>query len=209
MKAVLNYLVVALAFILLLSSCAKTYYSVDSKTLAQKHHQSVAIMPSFVSIAATGVNRRAVAEVLEKQEAVEALNFQQAIHAWMQKSKSEGKVRVEIQDIETTNARLKNAGYPETLLTDEKLCEVLGVDGIIVSNFELSQPVSVGDAIALGVTVGIWLSTNEVRGTIAISDCTNKRIIWTYQSSKMDGNDLRTIVNKFMKKAGKKMPYVK
>jgi hypothetical protein len=166
-------------------------------------------MPSFVSIAPKGVHRKTVAEMLEKQETIESLNFQLAIYSWMQKSKSEGKVSVEIQDIETTNAKLASAGYPEAFLTDEKLCEVLGVDGIIVSNFELSKPMTADQALVLNITTGAWAHySEEVRGTIAISDCANKKIIWSYQQ-KFDGNDLGTIAKQFMKKAGKKMPYVK
>jgi len=204
----------AVGIVLLLSSCAKIYYSVDGKTIAQKHHRSVAIMPSFVSISRTGAHRKVALEVLERQEAVESLNFQQAIHTWMQKSKSEGKVTVEIQDIKETNEKLKSAGYPETLITDAKLCEILGVDGVILSNFELSKPFSTGEAIAIGFAMSnmagypMWLSTDEVRGAIAINDCANQKIIWSYQHN-LEGDNPQTIVAKFMKKAGKKMPYVK
>jgi len=208
MKSLLKNSVIALTLVLFSTSCAKIFYSVDGKTLAQKHHRSVAVMPSFVSIAPKGVYRNAVAEALERQETVEALNFQQAIHSWLQKSKSEGKISVEIQDIEVTNAKLKNAGYPETLITDAKLCEILGVDGIIVSNFELSKPMTTGEAIAIGIMTGAWLPTDEVRATIAIFDCANKKIIWSYQR-KTEGDDLRAITNNFIKKAGKNMPYVK
>jgi hypothetical protein len=209
MKSVFKISAVALAFVLLLSSCAKTFYSVDGKTLAQKQHKSVAVMPSFVSIAPKGVHRKTVAEVLEKQEAIESLSFQLAIHSWMQKSKSEGKVAVEIQAIETTNAKLICAGYPETFLTDAKMCEILGVDGLIVSNFELYKPMTADEAMMLNITTRRWdAHSDEVRGTIAINDCANQKIIWSYQQ-KFNGNDLGAIAKQFMKKANKKMPYVK
>jgi hypothetical protein len=207
MKSTLKILAVALVYVFSTTSCAKTFYSVDYKRLAQ-HHQSVAVMPSFVSIASTGANKRVVAEVLERQEAAESFNFQQVIHAWMQKSKSDGKVAVEIQDIEITNARLKSAGYPETLLTDAKLCEILGVDGIIVSNFELSKPLSTDEAIALGITTGVWANTDEVIATLGISDCANTKIIWNYEQ-KLSGDSPIRIVEKFIQKTGKKIPYVR
>jgi len=208
MKSVSKISAIALVFALLTSSCAKTFYSVDGKNLAQKHHRSVAVMPSFVSIAPTGANRKVVTEALEEQAAVESLNFQRAIHVWMQKSKSEGKITVEIQDIETTNSKLKSAGYPEVLLSDAKICEVLGVDGIVVSNFELSKPFTTGEAAALGVTMGVWANTDEIKATLGISDCANTKIIWSYQQ-KLSGDNPRKMVDKFIEKAGKKMPYVK
>lgn len=40
----------------------------------------------------------------------------------------------EIQEIETTNALLKNAGYPANSLAIPELCEVLAVDGMMASN---------------------------------------------------------------------------
>jgi len=191
----------ALTVTLLFSSCAKTFYSVDSKTLARKHHQSVAVMPSFVSIASTGLNKRVVEEALEKQAAEESLKYQQIIYAWMKESKSKGKIAVDIQDIETTNAILITAGYPETLITDAKLCELLGVDGILVSNFEITNELAF-------ITLGVFLPVNEIRGTIAICDCANNKVIWSYQR-KIEDENPRKIVEKFIKKAGKKMPYLK
>jgi hypothetical protein len=210
MKSVLKNSAVALAFVLLSSSCAKTFYSVDGKTLAQKHHQSVAVIPSLVSISSKGGNRKAAAEALERQEAVESLNFQQAIYEWMLKSKSEGKITVAIQDIESTNAKLKSAGYPETLLSDAKICEILGVDGIIISNFELYKPFTESEAMYLALSTKEWgyLGSDEVNGTLGINDCANNKLIWSYQQ-KLKGYNPKTIVNGFMKKAGKKMPYVK
>jgi hypothetical protein len=204
MKSVLKISVVALILALLTSSCAKTFYSVDGKSIAQKHHKSVAVMPSFVSISPKGVNRKFAAEVLEKQEAIESLNFQRAIYVWMQKRKSEGKVVVEIQDIEATNVKLKNAGYPETLITDAKICEILGVDGIIVSNFELSKTI-----MMLGtVPAMIPFEMDEVEAVIGINDCANNKIIWSCRQ-KLTESDLKKVINSFMKKIGKKMPYVK
>jgi hypothetical protein len=207
MKSVLKNSAIALALVLLSSSCATTFYSADSKTSAQKH-RSVAIMPSSVTILPKGVNRKVMTEVLQRQENIEALNFQLAIYAWMLKSKSDGKISIEIQDIDATNAKLKSAGYPETLLSDAKLCEILGVDGIVVSTFQLSKPMSSGDAAALSAATGVYLTSDEVRGTIGLNDCADKKLIWSFEQ-KMSGNDARAIVSQLMKKAGKKMPYVK
>jgi len=206
MKSIIKISAVALVLVLFSSSCAKTFYSVDSKALSQKH-RSVAIMPSIVAISSKGANRKVAAEVLERQEAVEAQSFQQAVNAWIQKRKSEGKVTVQIQDIEITNARLKDAGYPETLLTNAKICEILGVDAIIVSNFELSKPMTFEEAIALTIALGIVFASDEVIGTIGISDCAENKLIWSYRH-KISGYSPISVVEAFMKKASRKMPYV-
>jgi hypothetical protein len=41
------------------------------------------------------------------------------------------------------------------------MCQILGVDGILTSNYSLSKPMSEGAAIALGVIAGVWGPTNE------------------------------------------------
>ena len=73
------------------------------------------------------------------------------MYSWMLKGKMRGKLSQEIQEIGTTNAKLKKAGYPETPLTTAELCDVLGVDGIITSNYSLSKPISEGAAVAVAL----------------------------------------------------------
>jgi hypothetical protein len=192
--------------VVLLSSCAKIFYSPDARTLANKQ-QTIAIIPSKISIAAS---RKVDAEAMKEQQKTESLNFQNEIYSWMLKRKMQGKITKEIQEIQTTNAKLKRAGYPENPLTTAELCEVLGVDGIMTSNFGLSKPMSDGAAVALGLLVGAWGSTNEVRATLSISDCENKKLIWNYEHKLSGGvgSSPSRIVDQLMRQASRKMPYV-
>ena len=50
-----------------------------------------------------------------------------------EKKKMQGKIFQEFMDIETVNAKLKKAGYPDTPLTQNEFCEALGVNGVISS----------------------------------------------------------------------------
>jgi len=192
--------------VVLLSSCAKIFYSPDARTLANKQ-QTIAIIPSKISIAAS---RKVDAEAMKEQQKTESLNFQNEIYSWMLKRKMQGKITKEIQEIQTTNAKLKRAGYPENPLTTAELCEVLGVDGIMTSNFGLSKPMSNGAAIALTLLVGAWGATNEVRATLSISDCENKKLIWNYEHKLSGGlgSSPSRIVDQLMRQASRKMPYV-
>lgn len=190
----------------LLTSCAKIYYSPDARTLANKQ-QTIAIIPPKISIAAS---KKVDAEAMKEQQKTESLNFQNEIYSWMLKRKMQGKITKEIQEIETTNAKLKRAGYPENPLTSAELCEVLGVDGIMTSNFGLSKPMSDGAAIALSLLVGAGGSTNEVRATLSISDCDNKKLIWNYEHKLSGGvgSSPSRIVDQLMRQASRKMPYI-
>ena len=147
---------------------------------------------------------------MKEQEKTESVNFQKEMYSWLLKRKMQGKISQEIQEIETTNAKLKKAGYPETPLTTTQLCEVLGVDGIMTSNYGLSKPMSEGAAIAVALLVGAWGATNEVHVSLSISDCNNKKLIWNYDHkfSGGIGSSPSRLVDGLMRQASKKMPYM-
>lgn len=191
---------------ILFSSCAKIFYSPDAKSLASKHN-IIAILPPTVSIAA---NKKVDAGAIIEQQKTESINFQKEMYSWMLKRKMQGKITTELQDIETTNAMLKNAGYPEKVFTPEQLCEILGVDGTLGSNYSLSKPMSQGAAIAVGVLLGAWGATNEVTVSLDIKDCANKKVIWNYDHkySGSIGSSPARLVDGLMRHASKKMPYV-
>ncbi|HLN74664.1 MAG TPA: hypothetical protein VK205_15340 [Prolixibacteraceae bacterium] len=192
--------------IVLFSSCAKIFYSPDAYKLA--HNQKIiAIVPPSVSIAA---RRKVDAEALKEQQKTESLNFQKEMYSWMLKRNMQGKITQEIQETETTNAKLKKAGYPENPLTNAELCEVLGVDGIMTSNYSLSKPMSDGAAVAVALLVGAWGATNEVHVSLSISDCSNKKLIWNYDHkfSGSIGSSPARLVDELMRRASKKMPYL-
>lgn len=194
------------SFILLISSCAKIFYTEDAVSLASSQ-KSIAILPPTVSIAAS---KKVDAEAIKQQQKTESLNFQKEIYAWMLKRKMQGKISQEIQEVEMTNAKLLKAGYPDSLYTNEQLCKILGVDGIITSNFSLSKPVSDGGAIALGLLVGAWAATNEVHASLSIKDCSTKKLIWNYDHkySGSIGSTPAQLVDGLMRHASRKMPYI-
>lgn len=205
MKIVKNVSIIIVLSILL-SSCAKIFYTPDAYNLA-RNHKTIAILPPTVSIAA---NRKVEAEAIREQQKTESINFQKEMYSWMLKRKMQGKITPEIQDVETTNAKLKNAGYPEKALTSEELCKILGVDGTLGSNYSLSKPMSQGAAIAVGVLFGAWGATNEVVVALNIKDCANNKLLWNYDHkfSGSIGSSPARLVDGLMRHASKKMPYI-
>jgi hypothetical protein len=188
-----------------LSSCAKVFYSPDAYTLAHSQ-KNIAIIPPSVSIAAS---KKIDAESMKEQQKTESVNFQKEMYSWMLKRKTQGSITQEVQDLETTNAKLKKAGYPENPLTSAEMCEILGVDGVMTSNFSLSKPMSTGAAVAVALLVGAWGATNEVGVTLSISDCSNKKLIWNYDHKFSGGlgSSPASLVDGLMRHASKKMPY--
>jgi hypothetical protein len=192
---------------ILLTSCAKIFYSPDAIELAQKQ-KNIAIIPPTVSIAA---NRKIDAEAMKEQQKTESINFQKEMYSWMLKRKMQGKITQEIQELETTNALLKKAGYPEKPLTSSEICLLLGVDGIMTSNYGMSKPMSDGAAVALAVLVGTWGATNQVSVSLSISDCNNKKLIWNYDHKFNGslGSTPSSLVDGLMRNASKNMPYIR
>ena len=191
---------------ILLSSCAKIFYSPDAYALA--HSQKlIAIIPPTVSISA---KKNVDAEAIREQQKTESLNFQKEIYSWVLRRKMQGKIPQEVQEVLTTNALLKKAGYPENPLTTAEICEVLGVDGIMTSNFGLSKPMSDGAAIAEAFLSDSRSSTNEVHASLSISDYRSNKLIWNYdyKSSGSLGSSPAKLVDDLMKEASLKMPYV-
>ena len=205
MKAI-RILSLAVISALMFSSCAKIFYSPDAYTLA-RDQKIIAIMPPAVSIAA---NKKIDAAAMIEQQKTESINFQKEMYSWMLKRKMQGNIMQEIQEVETTNALLKKAGYPENPLTSAELCSVLGVDGIMTSNYSLSKPMSDGAAVAVALLIGAWGATNEVIVSLSINDCMNKKLIFNYDHkySGSLGSSPARLVDALMRQASKKMPYM-
>jgi hypothetical protein len=197
------FFLIALTF--LIQSCAKVFYTSDARYLASTH-KIIAIIPPKVSIAA---RRKVDADALIEQQKTESINFQREMYSWMLKRKMQGTIFVDIQDVETTNAKLAAAGFQDAgLLTPTDLSRVLNVDGILTSNYSLSKPMSEGAAIAMAFIAGWWAPTNEAVASLSIHDSGTDKVIWNYDHklSSTLGSPSR-LVDELMRQASRKMPY--
>ncbi|NOT38115.1 MAG: hypothetical protein HOP11_12140 [Saprospiraceae bacterium] len=191
---------------LIMGSCAKIYYSPEAKARASSH-QVIAIAPPKVSIAAS---KNVDAEAIKEHQRTESTNFQNEMYSWLLKRKRQNRIQVEILDVETTNAKLKKAGYfGDNPMSPNEICEALGVDGVITSNYSLTKPMSEGAAVALGVFVGVWGTTNNTTVTLEIHDKETKKLLWNYNHkvSGSVGSTPAQLVDNLMRHASKKMPY--
>jgi len=202
MKKSLISLIVA---VFLLQSCAKVFYAPDARYVASAH-KTIAIVPPKVSIAA---RKKVDAAALIEQQKTESINFQSEMYSWMLKRKMQGTIFVDIQDVETTNALLSDAGFKDPgLLTPAQLSRVLNVDGILTSNYSLSKPISEVAAIALAVIAGWWAPTNEAVVSLSIHDSGSEKMIWNYdQKLSSSLSSPARLVDELMRQASRKMPY--
>jgi hypothetical protein len=197
------FLLVVAAF--MLQSCAKIFYAPDARTIAM-NQKIIAIAPPKVSIAP---RKNIDGAALIEQQKTESVNFQREMYSWMLKRKMQGTISVEIQDVETTIALLTKPGINEgKVLTPDEMCQILGVDGILTSNYSLSKPMSEGAAIAVALLVGVWGPTNEATVSLSIHDSGTNKMIWNFDHKL--SSSLSTpakLVDALMRQASRKMPY--
>ena len=202
MKRTLTFIFVSL----ILMSCGPTIYLAPGGSQIAASHRTVAIMPPTVSIAAS---KKMSADAMKEAQKTESINFQQEIYAFMLKRKGQGKFFIDIQDVETTNALIAKATLNGDILTTSDYCELLGVDGLITSNFAMTKPMSAGAAAALYVVTGGIGSTNTVTTTLSIKDCLSSSLIWKYDYKYSGGlgSSPATLVEGLMRNASNRMPY--
>jgi hypothetical protein len=206
MKKLLVFFLVITA--LMVSSCAKIYSTPDAVLIA-KTHKLIAIVPPTVAIAAKkGID----VNVLVAQQKTESVNFQREMISWLLKRKMQGRIssRINVLDLEATNIKLQRAGFSETHpFTPDEMCEALGVDAVITSNFALTKPMSELGAIALAVLFRVGGVTNETTANLSIFDKETKKMIWNYQHTLSGGllSSPATLIDALMRQSSRKMPY--
>lgn len=193
-------------FSIFLSSCATVYMAPNARQQAI-NHEVVAILRPKVSIKA---RRKDNIDAIKESQKTSAIEFQQEIYSYMLKRKGRGQMIVNIQDVDETNAILNKNEIDIHALTSAELCEILGVDAVITSNFSLSKPMSTGGAIALGLLTGYGGATNEVVVSMGIKDCSTKSLLWKYDHTYQGGlgSSSSQLVDGLMRNASKKMPYI-
>ncbi|MCX6566686.1 MAG: hypothetical protein NTW38_09775 [Candidatus Aminicenantes bacterium] len=201
-------LVVLVAFFL--SACATVYRSPQFYEVRQKH-RIVALLPFDVTISSTRLPKGMTIEILKEMEKEEGFGTQALFYSHFLKKSAD--FSVAFQDVDKTNAILaKNNIYFADLRTyaKEDLARLLGVDAVITGKIQREKPMSEAAAIALGVLVGIWGSTNKVNVDMTIHDGATGELFWKYshQLSGSIGSSSEQLVKAFSRKIARVFPYL-
>lgn len=190
---------------MLFMSCsgAKVYNSNDTLAVTSSQ-KKIAILPPKISMLEGKYTGR-----FKQSKEQESANFQKEMYAWFLKRFSQNNVSQEIQDIETTNTKLKRAGYPEKELTKSEICAVLGVDAVISSDYVMTKPMPQGVAVVASVLLDYEGTTNEITADMNIYDKKTDKIFWNYSNKYSGGwrSSYSDIVEDLLRNASKKMPY--
>ena len=190
----------------ILSSCANVYYTPEAKATADTH-TIFAIAPPRVSISARPKDNP---ENIKEMQRNESRNIQLEMYSWLLRRKTQGYIRPDVLDVETTNAKLRDAGYFDGKnFSPQELAELLDVDGILSSNYSLSRPLSTGAAIALEVLTNIDPVSKEATVTLTLYDRNERLSLWNYSDAIGGGvlSNHANMVDNILARATRKMPY--
>jgi hypothetical protein len=205
-------LIYSLLLFILFSCGPKIYKSADFSNALTKH-KTVAILPAEVNIQLRPNQAKNLsAEQIQDMANKTAIDIQEKMYGWFLRRGDKYDYTVTFQDVTRTNAKLREAGikYFDLKTTDRaKLANILGVDAIMQDRVTMEKPMSEGAAIAVGLLVGAWGSTNKVETTINIHDGTSGNLLWKYdyEASGSVGSSSTKLVDALMRNATKKFPY--
>ena len=206
-------LMAAAFFILAASACSPKIYKAEEFNEVTASHKIVAILPAEVSITLRPNGMKKVTkEQLTEMEEKTGNSIQDKMQSWFLKRSGKYKYTVKFQDISKTNSILADNKITYSDLktkSKESLAQLLGVDAVITTRASMKKPMSEDAALALGLIVGVWGSTNDVQTTISINEGKKGDIVWKYDYNATGsvGSNTDRLVNALMRNASKKFPY--
>lgn len=201
-----------LSFFLLIFSCSPTIYKSNNLVASKGVVKQVAILPYTVSIDSKRLPKGMTIETLKASQEQTGYDMQNNSYTWfLKRSKN---YTVDFQDIDKTNAILRKANI--NTINDinsrgkDEVCKLLGVDALISGKATMSKPMSEGAAVAVGLLIGAWGSTNNTTITLAIHD-NSSNLLWKYdwQGNGSVGSSPEKVTDALMRNASKRFPYSK
>lgn len=176
-------------------------------------HEIIAIVPFKTSVTLRPKQMKDITpEQLSKMEESEGLSIQSAMYSWFLKREKQQKLKVKVQDTNTTNALLRRNYITSESLADytpDELAEILGVDAVIMGTFETNKPMSEGASVALGMLVGFYGSTNKAVINLSIYNAEQGELLVNYNKSVAGsiGSSTEDLINILMRKASRRISY--
>lgn len=206
-------LVLFFALAITLMSCGPTIYKVADFNEVTAKHKIVAILSTEVNMQLRpNEMKKTTPEQLSQMQEQTGKDIQDKMYSWFLKRSGKFKYTVTFQDISRTNALLSQANLTYATIntkTKDELARLLGVDAVISSRASMKKPMSEGAAVAVGLLIGAWGSTNNVQTSISINEGIKGDLVWKYDYNAEGsvGSNTNSLVNALMRNASKKFPY--
>ncbi len=202
-----------LSLLALAVSCGPKIYKSSEFDAALATHKKVAILPAAVTMQLRpNQTKNMTAEQLADIAQKTGYDIQDKMYSWFLRRSDRFDYTVTFQDVNRTNAMLKDANisYEDLASKDRaEIAKILGVDAVLQNRSSMEKPMSEGAAVAVGVIFGAWGNTNKVETTINIHDAKTGDLLWKYdyEASGSVGSSTIKLVDALMRNASKKFPY--
>lgn len=211
MKKVVVLLLICCAGIQLANAQKKIYVS-DSFDELAKDHKIIAILPFQTTLNLKSDTKSYTKEQIAALEQREGIAVQEALESYFLDRKRKKKLKIEFQDINTTNRLLKKADITMEdmdIYSPQELCKVLNVDAIVSGS--LTSRLLLSKDIDTSFDLITYLKGKSDYGKIIIklSNKNTGKLLWRYEKTinRKSGKNTRNIINKMMRKASRKFPY--
>jgi len=175
-------------------------------------HKTVAILPYKVSISYKRLPKNFDAEANKREEQNLSTSMQSGMYTYLLRKSAD--FTVSFQDVERTNALLKQKGIYDNLdvLTQDSIAKILGVDAVIKCNYNYEKTGSEGGAIAKTVLLGA--GTGKVASgqlTMQIYNGTDGELLWRFYKEMNEDvlSSANQVMERMMRKVGRNFPYEK
>lgn len=212
-KTAFTLLFVALSFISFaqFESAKQVFESPKLKSEIVKH-KIVAILPYKATISYKRVPKNYNAEANKKEEEDLSLSMQSGMYTYM--LRKGGDYSVTFQDVERTNALLKQKGVFDKLdeLTQDSIAKILGVDAVIKCTYKYEKTGSEGGAIAKTILLGAGTGKVASGGlTLQLYNGTDGDLLWRFYKEMNEDvlSSANQVMERMMRKVGRNFPYEK
>ncbi|WP_046757645.1 hypothetical protein [Kordia jejudonensis] len=194
------------------SNAQKKIYVSDTFEELSEDHQIIAILPFQAKLNLKAAQEKYSDAQLEKFEQQEGIAVQEALESYFLNRKRKKKLKINFQDINTTNRILKKEGITDEnidIYTPQELCKLLKVDAIISGS--LTSRMLLSKEVDTSFDLITFLKGKSDYGKIIIklSDKSTGKLLWRYEKiiNRKSGKNTSAIIAKMMRQASRKFPY--
>ena len=173
-------------------------------------HKTVAILPFNATISYKRVPKDYNADANKADEQKLATNMQQGMYTYLLRKASD--FSVSFQDVERTNALLKQKGIYEKIseLTQDSICKVLGVDAVIKCSYAYERTGSEAGAIAKTILFGAGAGKTGTGSLIMqIYNGKDGELLWRFFKEMNEDvmGSANQVMERMMRKVSRNFPY--
>ncbi len=216
MNSIKHFLTIAVMLISLSVSAqmfgesSKQVYKANNYKDILSTHQNVAILPFKATISYKRVPKNFNAEANTADEKKLGLSMQEGMFTYLLRKSD--KYSVQFQDIQRTNALLKQKGIFDNLdeILPDSLCKILNVDAVIKCTYGYEKTGSEAGAIVSAVLIGNG-KTGSGGLTMQINDKKQGELVWRFYKEMNESitSNANEIMDRMMRKVSRNFPYEK